>query len=280
MTNGTYASLLQAATARLSAAGIETARLDAEVLLAAALGVGRTELYCRLPDRVAPSGHDRFASNLERRAAGEPTAYLTGEREFWSLAFTVTPDVLIPRPETELLVETAVGLAREHPAPVLCDLGTGSGCIAVALAHELPRARIVATDVSAAALGIAARNARGHAVTDRLAFVQGDLLTSLNRHFDVIVSNPPYIADREPLPPEVEREPGRALRAGRDGLDVIRRLISDAPARLRSGGWMLIEIGSGQADAVRRLALDVGFVSLSLRTDFAGIPRVVVMRWQ
>src|SRR5262249_38924051 len=136
MTSGTYASLLQAATARLSAAGVETARLDAEVLLAAALGIGRTELYCRLPDRVAPSGGDRFAADLERRVAGEPSAYLTGKREFWSLTFAVTPDVLIPRPETELLVETAAGLVREHPAPTLCDVGTGSGCIAVALAHE------------------------------------------------------------------------------------------------------------------------------------------------
>jgi len=276
----TYASLLQAAAARLAAAGIDSPRLDAEVLLAATLGIDRTRLYGRLRERTAPDCESSFASALARRAAGEPVAYLVGQREFWSLPFTVTPDVLIPRPETELLIETCCRLASELSAPFICDLGTGSGCIAVALARELPRARLIATDISSAALALARHNAMAHAVSDRIVFVRGDLLAPFRGTacFDLIVSNPPYVAENEPLPPGVDREPAGALRAGRDGLDIIRRLVTDAPARLRPGGWLLSEIGHGQADAVRRLAADTGLESVSLRPDFAGIPRVLVAR--
>ena len=276
----TYASLLQAATARLAAAGVATPRLDAEVLLAATVGIGRTVLYTRLREPVSPHAVDRLTKRLARRAAGEPVAYLVGRREFWSLEFCVTPDVLIPRPETELLIEIACRSAAGLSSPRLCDVGTGSGCIAVALARELPRARLVATDLSRAALAVAQRNAAAHTVNDRIAFVQADVLSAFSDAptFDVIASNPPYVADTESLPPDVDREPVRALRAGRDGLDVVRRLIAQAPSRLRRGGWLLSEIGQSHGPAARRLAIAGGFEAVSLHSDLAGIPRVLAAR--
>lgn len=281
----TAAALLGAASARLAAAGSETARLDAEVLLAHALGTGRSGLYARLRDEIDGAAAVRFDALLARRARREPVAYLTGEQEFWSLPFAVTPDVLIPRPETELIVSTA---ARARPRPerhaggadapfAILDLGTGSGCLAVALAREWPDARVTAVDLAPAALEVARRNADRHGVGARIAFLAGDLYAPLpaGASFDLIVSNPPYLALGDAASPEVAFEPRAALFAGADGLAVIRRLIAGAPARLRPGGMLLVEIGQGQADAVLALAAAAGLRARA-EPDLAGIPRLLV----
>ena len=284
----TAAALLRAASEQLAAAGIDTARLDAEVLLGHALGQSRAGLYARLTDEVGDEAAARFAALLDRRARREPVAYLTGEQEFWSLAFTVTPDVLIPRPETELIVSSAMpwraalprGQApRERRPPGVLDVGTGSGCIAVALARELPDADITAVDVSPAALAVARRNAERHGVADRIAFVESDVYAGLpaDATFDLIVSNPPYLAPDDHRSPELDFEPRAALDAGADGLDVIRRLLAGASARLRPEGLLLVEIGAGQADAVLALAAAAGLPA-RVEPDLAGIPRLLVAR--
>ena len=282
----TAAALLGAASDRLTAAGIETARLDAEVLLAHALGIGRAGLYARLRDAVAVAAADRFAVLIERRLRREPVAYLTGEQEFWSLSFAVTPEVLVPRPETELLVQAGVDMLRaphpqreEIPTRAILDLGTGSGCIAIALARELPDVRVTAVDRSPAALAVARRNAERHGVADRVTFAAGDLYDPLPAAatFDLIVSNPPYLAPGDEASPELAFEPRAALLAGVDGLEVIRRLIAGAPARLRAGGALLVEIGQGQADAVLALvAATDGLTAARVESDLAGIPRLLI----
>jgi len=272
------AALLAAAAPRLAVAGIDSARLDAELLLAHALGLDRTRLYARLRDAVADDAAARFAALLMRRARREPVAYLTGEQEFWSLPFEVGPAVLIPRPETELLVELAGRLA---PPPVaILDVGTGSGCIAVALARELEAARITATDLSPDALAVARRNAARHGVAARLSFVAGDVYAGLPAaaRFDLIASNPPYLAPGDAVSPELAFEPGAALWAGADGLDVIRRLLAGAPPRLRPGGHLLVEIGAAQAEPVRALAQASGLAEARVVADLAGLPRVLVAR--
>lgn len=314
----TYAALLHTGEARLRAAGIETARLDAEVLLATASATDRAGLYARLQAAAPPDVTLRLATLLERRAGREPVAYITGVQEFWSLPFTVTPAVLIPRPETELLVEMArkflagatpvaveltrdsfgsrppfrrqVGMERapatatSNTAPMcppwICDLGTGSGCVAVALARELLAARVVATDISADALAVAAHNAEAHGVADRITYVRGDLFDGLDAalRFDLIVSNPPYLAPGDVVAPELSFEPRTALAAGDDGLAVIRRLIAAAPQRLRPGGWLVMELGCGQGTAVQALAQAAGFAEIAIAPDLAGIPRALVGR--
>jgi release factor glutamine methyltransferase len=273
-----HAELLGAAEAALLDAGVGTARLDAEVLLAAALRVDRSVLYCRL--RQTPPAHVRslFGAMLERRRRREPVAYITGVREFWSLPIRVTPAVLVPRPESELLVESVLGLASGCSS--VWDVGTGSGCVAVALARELPRARIVATDVSAAALEVARSNALVHAVADRVMFACMDLDAGLRpqRRFDVVVSNPPYLRAGEPVDPELAWEPAQALAAGADGLDVIRRLLGRALPRLRTDGFFVMELGFGQEGDVRGLATAAGLTDLCVRADLASIPRVLIGR--
>jgi release factor glutamine methyltransferase len=308
----TAADLLRAATVRLSAAHIATARLDAEVLLALAMKTDRTGLYARLSHPVTPQVEERFVACVDRRARREPIAYITGVQEFWSLPYTVSRDVLIPRPETELLVETVIRLvkscggaevrrcggnsklASEFPnhlrtsAPPhlrtsswsICDVGTGSGCLAVTLAHELPGARVTAIDTSAAALAVAARNAAAHGVGDRIVFTQCDLFDALDPGvcFDVIVSNPPYCRPGDLLSPEVAFEPSSAVAAGADGLGVIRRLLAAAPARLRPRGWLVMEFGQGQDAQVTRLAREAGLADIEINTDLAGIPRALIAR--
>lgn len=269
------AALLGGAAPRLAAAGIDSARLDAELLLAHALGIDRTRLFARLREAVPAGAAEAFAALLERRLRREPLAYLTGEQEFWSLRFAVTPAVLIPRPETELLVELA---QRLQPAPrQVLDVGTGSGCIAVALARELPRAQLTAVDLSAEALAVARRNAAAHGVAPRIEFAAGDVYAGLPpaAAFDLIVSNPPYLAPGDAASPEIDFEPRTALYAGDDGLDVVRRLLADAGARLRPGGHILIEIGQGQADAVLALAAGAGLRDATVAPDLAGIARVL-----
>lgn len=276
----TASELLRGAADRLAAAGIETARLDAEVLLALALQTDRSGMYGRLGDEVAPDVAQQFEALIDRRVTREPIAYITGEQEFWSLPFAVTPAVLIPRPETESLVDAVRRAAQADGVQSICDVGTGSGCVAVAVARELPETVVLAVDVSAVALDIAATNAARLGVAQRVTFLQSDLFDALpaSTKFDAIVSNPPYCRPNDPLPPELAFEPSEALTAGDDGLDVVRRLIAAAPARLRPAGWLIMELGQGQAEAVRGLAREAGLHSIEVEPDLAGIPRVLIAR--
>jgi len=270
------ADALETAVARLVAAGVGEPRADAEVLLAHALGTTRAGLVLAAR-RPLPAGAAReFASLLARRAAREPLHHLVGEREFWSLRFAVDRRVLVPRPETELLVETALRLAPE--ARRVLDLGTGSGAVAAVLARELPAAWVCASDLSAEALTVARANLARHAA--RVPLWRGELLTPVAAGaFDLVVANPPYVADAEldGLEPEVrEHEPRLALAAGTDGLAVLRRLVAEAPSVLAPGGWLVVEMGAGQAPAVRRLAEASGrWVRIEVARDHAGIERVL-----
>jgi len=288
-------TLRNAAARRLEASGVPDPDRDAELLLLHVLGIDRAALHAH-PDRSVSAGAaTRYHDLVERRAGREPLQYLTGVQEFWSLPFRVTPAVLIPRPETEGVLEALVTLPLpQGPArPRILDLGTGSGCLAIAAAHSLPEARIVATDVSEAALEVARDNARTIGVADRVRFVHGDLggaLTpglapgagGLPSRFDVIVSNPPYIAeaDLEGLAPEVrDHEPRVALTPGADALAVHRRILILAGDRLEPGGWLLVEIGAGQAEAIGALYAAQDRVRLdAIRPDLAGIPRIVIAR--
>ncbi len=252
----------------------DTARLDAELLMAHALGVSRSDLLLRhLDDLCEVAGYDALVA---RRAAGEPLAYITGTREFWSLPFHVTPDVLIPRPDSETLVEAALETAG--PAPRVLDLGTGSGALLLALLHERPGGCGVGVDRSEAAIGIARQNAAALGIADRSAFVVGDWDAPLAGRFDVILANPPYIATGEPLPRDVrDFEPHGALFAGADGLDDYRRIIPRLSALLAAGGAAHLEIGHTQADLVAGLAADAGLAA-TLRHDIGGRPRCLTLR--
>lgn len=289
----TLAGMLTAAERELTACGIDTPRLDAEVLFADALGISRTALYARLANVPSAAQRAAFRQRLTRRTSREPIAYITGKQEFWSLEFAVEPGVLIPRPDTELVVETSLGLFDSHAtaAPRIADIGTGSGCIAIALATELPRARFWTMDRSLAALTIARRNARRHGVATRIGLWCGNLLDAAagRSAFDLIVTNPPYVARSclnrgAGLAPEVQDwEPRAALDGGPDGLDYYRRLLGSGSRngidRLRAGGWFVAEIGYDQQDAVRALARgrrDLSFVRCV--RDSAGRDRVVVFR--
>lgn len=261
--------------------GLDTPRLDAEVLLAHVLGVDRLYLYVHFDQPLERQELARYREAVRRRARREPVAYITGEKEFMGLAFQVTPAVLIPRPETELVVETAVTLLASHPGPLVADLGTGSGAIAVAVLKKLPAARAVAVDASPAALAVAQANARRHGVAQRLEFVAGDFLSPLaGRRFDALLTNPPYIAsaDMARLPPEVRWEPAAALAGGQDGLDFYCRLAAEGTAYLTSGGYVVCEVGQGQAPAVVRLLRAAGLAVVDVRRDLAGIERVVICR--
>jgi release factor glutamine methyltransferase len=256
----------------------DRARPDTETLLLHLVGKNRAWLMAHLEEDFAGCTAIRFASLLDRRLRGEPIQYIVGETEFFGLPFKVTPDVLIPRPETEHLVERAIELARLHDAPRIVDLCTGSGAIAVALARALPTAGITATDLSSAALTIAHENAQRNCVESRIRFLEGDLLEPVaGERFDLVVANPPYVpaGERESLSVEVrDHEPALALFAGVDGLDIYRRLISDAPGMLVPGGFVVLEIGYGQAGAVEALLADAGFMRIEFIPDLQGIPRV------
>ena len=225
-----------------------------------------------------PNVGNELRALVSRRHAGEPIQYNTGETEFYVLAFHVNRDVLIPRPETEHLVEKAIALVADLSRPRILDVGTGSGAIAIALAVNLPAARIIATDISALSLDVARRNAERHQVADRVQFLEGDLLNPVTgEQFDLIVSNPPYVSanDRDSLSVEVrDFEPARALFAGRDGLSIYRRLIPAAFDALVSGGFVVLEIGFGQREAIDALLADAGFRDAEFTPDLQGIPRV------
>lgn len=261
--------------------GVDTPRLDAEVLLAHVLGLDRLHLYVRFDEPLERAELARFRAAVQRRARREPVAYITGEKEFMGLALQVTPAVLIPRPETELVVETAAALLAARPAPVVVDVGTGSGAIAVAVLHKLPTARAVAVDISPDALAVARANAERHDVVERLELIAGDFLIPLaERRFDAVLTNPPYVAaaDMARLPPEVRCEPVAALDGGEDGLAFYRRLAAEGPAHVLPGGYIVCEVGQGQAAAVAALLQRAGLTVTDTRRDLAKIPRVVVAR--
>jgi release factor glutamine methyltransferase len=255
----------------------EDAAIDADVLARHVLGWDRATLLARGRDTASPEFIRRFDAAIERRAAHEPVALITGVREFWGLEFEVTRDVLIPRPETELIVEAALGLVNKPLR--IADVGTGSGCLAVSLATEFPRANVVASDSSDAALRVARRNAVRHAVESRITFARAHLLEALPGPFDLIVSNPPYVPDGEPLPRDVaDYEPPSALFAGPDGLDVLRALIPGAIALLAERGAFIVEFGFGQAEGVKALAREAGWPHVELRRDLQGIQRTALMK--
>jgi len=287
----TVGELARQGTMMLRRAGIEEAAREAGWLLEHALR--RPALNLRLSESqpVEGEGLRRAQALLARRANREPLQYLLGTQEFCGLEFEVDPSVLIPRPETELLVETAVRCAGKRPEagrrPVIVDFGTGSGCIAVSLAKRLPDAVFYATDCSAEALRVARRNAERHGVAGQVTFLEGDLSKPLEAqglagHADVVVSNPPYIAEREwdGLQPEVRLfEPRVALAGGEDGLAVYRRLVREAAGLLNEGGWLIMEVGQGQAGSVRALLSQTGrYGSVDVRPDQAGIERVICAR--
>jgi release factor glutamine methyltransferase len=231
-------------------------RLEAELLLVQLLDRSRVYLLAHPEITLTTTQVETYTALVRRRASGEPLPYLTGRAEFFGLEFTLTPDVLIPRPETEVLVEEALAWLRANRAETVADVGTGSGCIVVALAVHAPTLRCYATDTSRAALAVARANAERHAVAERVTFLEGDLLAPLPEAVDLIVSNPPYVGEDEweALPPSVRREPRSALLSGSDGLDALRRLLQQAPAHLRPGGRMLVEIGERHGKAAQALA--------------------------
>lgn len=281
-------ALLQG-VARLAAAGNDSPRLDAEVLLAHCLTMSREQLLVSSELPIVPAAARRFETLLARRLQREPVAYITGKQEFWSRDFAVTPEVLIPRPDTERLVEVSLLCAAQFRASTLlrvADLGTGSGAVAVSLACELPTAQFYATDISPAALTIARGNAETHHVAEHIQFIAGDMFDALVPQpqipFDLIVSNPPYVRRGEivTLAPEVSRwEPGVALDGGVDGLEFYRRIAAVAPEYLAERGALVMEIGADMARAVEAICADTGrYREIELFQDYTGRDRVIVAR--
>ncbi len=304
LTVGTARSLAKSladAEARLRAAGIDRARLEAEVLLGHALATTREQLYARLREAITAEEHIAYERLLLRRLKHEPAAYITGHREFHGLDFECTPAALIPRPETELLVECALDWLRDIPdvpyptkesgrrnresgplpSSVVTDVGTGGGAIAVAIAVHTPNARVIGIDSSVAALALAKRNAEAHGVADRIEFVEGDLLGSPQDPVDLIVANLPYVSTRlyEKLPPEIrEHEPEAALHAGRRGTALIERLLRQAPTLLRSGGLLLAEHAWNQGATLREAARRAfPNAHIDTKRDLAGHERLLVV---
>jgi release factor glutamine methyltransferase len=260
-----------------------TARRDAELLLMHITRLTKADLLTHPNRELSESQMSAYRAAIERRARNEPVQYITGTQEFYGRGFAVTPAVLIPRPETEHMVESVLAL---HPEPTrilplrILDIGTGSGILAITLALELPNATVTATDISAAALPVARQNARSLGAKDRIRFVQSDLFAALaDERFDCIVANPPYVATDEVLEPQVrDYEPVTALYAGEDGLTVYRRLIPQAFEHLEPGGHLLLEIGHGQRDAVAGLLRASSFEGIRFIDDLQGIPRVTSAR--
>jgi len=274
-----------AARQRLRDAGISRTEsdLDARLLAQHVLGWTTerflTDAHAREPEGFSP----QYETLVARRATREPLAYIVGVREFWGLELEVTPDVLIPRPATELIVEAMLELFRDRAAPLsVADICTGCGCVAVAIAHERPAATVVATDISREALEVARRNAIRHGVGDRITFCYGDLLQGIEHRVDAIVANPPYVVDRAgpALQPEVrDYEPAVALFGGTEGFDLVTRLVAEAPSRLRPGGYLVFEFGLGQDVEVEQLLDHAPELTLiELRRDLQGIARTAVAR--
>lgn len=274
---------------RLRHAAVPEARREAGSLLAHVIERDHTFLITHAEDPITDESLLRFLELIEKRANGKPLQYLTGRQEFFGLEFEVTPDVLIPRPETELLVESALRLVSPREGAVsICDIGTGSGCIVITLLHELPNARAIALDLSPSAIAVAKRNAVRHSVSDRLEFLLSDCFSGLrdtDGPFGLLVSNPPYVPSGhiEGLQREVrDHEPHLALEAGPDGLSVIRRLLVDAGNHLKDSGHFLFEIGFDQGESVRRLIASMeqsgNWKILDIYPDLQGIPRTVALQ--
>ena len=281
----TIAETLKLASEELRAALVPNDLLDAQTLLAEALGRDRTYLIINYQQQLETEILARYGELIGRRAAGEPLQYILGHQEFFGLEFEVTPEVLIPRPETELIIEETIRLAVEArlAEPVIVDVGTGSGCIGVTLARELKEARLIATDLSAAALRVARRNAQRHGVLARLNFVAANLLDALAEmpFADFIISNPPYIAAHEM--PGLQREvrdwePRVALTDSGDGFEFYRRLLHDAPARLKPGGRLICEMGYNQSERIAGMVDAAVWDEPQVLHDLQGIPRTIVLR--
>ena len=284
-TERTVPALLTRGAAVLEAAGIGPARAEAEWLLAGLLDVERFALYLDPQRRLASPTVSRYLAQLERRAAREPLPYLLGWEEFHGLRLALTPDVLVPRPETEGLVAWALEALADRPEPVVADLGTGSGAIACAIAQAAPRAEVLAVELAGGALAVASRNVRALGLATRVRLLAGDLfapLSSIPASLDLVVANPPYLPSAviASLPPEVSRhEPRAALDGGPDGLAVIRRIVAGAPAVLRPAGLLLMEIGEEQAGPVASLMAAEGFSGIRARRDLNGVERYIGGRW-
>ena len=277
--------VLEAAAATLAEAGIGSARLDAQLLLAAAAHVDRTALLSGSVD-LSPEAVAQFEAMMARRRAREPVAYILGRREFYSLEFEVNREVLIPRPQTETVVEVALEFIAEHPRARVLDLGTGPGAIAVALAVNAPQASVVATDIWRPALALARRNAASNKVAERIGFVAADIFVQPDSgpdlgKFDLVISNPPYIVDAQVASLEAEIrdfEPPMALRGGRDGLDFFRRIAAGIRSHLRPDGLLVLEVGAGQDTAVAEILGAAGMHPAGVINDLDGIARVVTAR--
>ncbi|HSE35979.1 MAG TPA: peptide chain release factor N(5)-glutamine methyltransferase [Blastocatellia bacterium] len=273
---------------RLRAAGVDHDRLTAGLLLRHLIGVERTHLLTRSEEQIGADQYRDYLELVERRAAGEPLQYVIGHQEFYELDFIVTPDVLIPRPETEFLIERVMKLAEEseRDSLLIVDVGTGSGCIAVTIAKLLPGARLIATDVSPAALTVAQRNAERNRVRDRIEFLEGDLLEPLAERglqgaVDILASNPPYVnqVGRQLLQREVrEWEPHEALFGGADGLDFYRRLLAETAPILKPQGYLVLEIGFSQLEAISEIVSGSGLRLCDVTRDLQGIPRVLCLQ--
>jgi release factor glutamine methyltransferase len=284
----TIAEVIHIAATKLETAGVADARLDAEVLLSHIMLRDRAWLFTHGYDAIDADTHRVFENAVERRAKREPLQYILVKQEFWGLDFTVTPDVLIPRPETELVVESALTILKSiNREVVIVDLCTGSGCIAISLAKELRTARIVAIDKSDRALHVAKKNAHNHGVSDCISFLEGDLFQPLERldihgRVDIIVSNPPYVqsGDQGALQPEVrDFEPAMALFAGPLGTELHRKIISGAPAYLKQRGALIMEMGLGQSEQLVKMSQETGAYDVPrIFKDLAGIERVIVAK--
>jgi len=273
---------METAMAKLAQAGVDTPQLDAEVLMAQIIGEQRVYVITH-PDRVLSEDEQhRYREAVTRRANREPLAYITGKREFWALSFEIVPGVLVPRPETEVLIEAVLSTLRARENPLIADIGAGSGIVAVTLAYELPDAIVYATDISPVALDITKKNAARHQVELRVDVIEGDLLDPLpdevKGKLDAVVSNPPYIPSDEigRLQPEIAIfEPREALDGGVDGMYYHRRILETSKEWLKPGGWVHIEIGIGQGEAVSSYARELGYKNIRITNDLAGIERVV-----
>jgi release factor glutamine methyltransferase len=275
MSNNTVADTLRLAARTLSRRS-ESAQLDAEVLLSALLGVARSALIVHASDPIAVQTLRAYRHLIDQRAAGVPVAYLTGTREFWSLPLKVTPAVLVPRPETELLVELALELVPEAQDRSVLDLGTGSGAVALAIASERPRARVTGGDVSPAALRVARDNSRILALAN-VTWRLGSWFDAVpGERFDVVVANPPYIATGDPALEALAAEPSLALRGGPTGLEALEAIVERAPSHLNTGGWLLLEHGSTQHQEVAQLLESHAFRNVRSQQDWSGRPRVTL----
>jgi release factor glutamine methyltransferase len=274
---------IREATVRLSLAGVPEARREAGSLLAHLLGKDRTFIISHAEDRLDEKTLEAFAEFIDRRALGEPQQYIIGSQTFYGLEFIVNRDVLIPRPETELLVEAALKLMDQSRVERICDVGTGSGCIAITLVHLRPSTTAVAIDISDKTIVVAQENAKRHGVTERISFAVGDTFTPIETtdRFDLIVSNPPYVAESAlpGLQREVrDHEPLIALTPGGNGLSIIRKLIYESPSHLNAGGYLLFEIGFDQHEAVHQMLDPTVWRLLDIHPDLQGIPRTVALQ--